>query len=358
MITVRARSTACSVALVAMVSAGLPAHARDFPGFESLVERVKPAVVNISTTKQVVVRPWNPFGEMGRGSHDPFQDFFRQFYGVPREQKRQSLGSGFLVDGLGHIVTNYHVIQGADEIDVRLSSGKKYRATLVGRDPETDLAVVKIKTTDRLPLAALGDSEGVRVGEWVLAIGNPFGLSQTVTAGIVSAKGRVIGAGRYDNFIQTDASINPGNSGGPLFNLQGEVIGINTAIVASGQGIGFAIPVNMVKQLLPELIRKGRVTNRGYLGVAVQEVTPALAKAFGLPEPIGAVITTVDPGSPAGRAGMRRGDVILTIGEEIVKIPRDIPRHVATIRPGTRVSVTVLRNQRRLTVAVTMGQQR
>ncbi|MBI2343151.1 MAG: trypsin-like peptidase domain-containing protein [Deltaproteobacteria bacterium] len=330
------------------------------PALEELVAEVKPSVVNISTTKRVQVRPWNPFEEFGFGfgPQDPFQDFFRHFYGLPREQKEQSLGSGFLFDRRGLILTNYHVIHGADEIDVRLSTGKQYRATLVGADPDTDLAVVKIETDDSLPVARLGNSDALRVGAWVIAIGNPFGLEQTVTAGIISAKGRVIGAGRYDDFIQTDASINPGNSGGPLFNVQGEVIGINTAIVAAGQGIGFAIPVNMAKTLLPQLLKSGRVTERGYLGIAVQPVTPEVARAFGLDRLLGALVTEVMPQSPAAAAGVRPGDLIVAMNAHVIEQAETLPRVISAIHPGERCRVDLLRGKERLTLTITIGRDR
>ncbi|MBL7685590.1 MAG: trypsin-like peptidase domain-containing protein, partial [Deltaproteobacteria bacterium] len=226
------------------VAAGLPA-------LTGLVKQVKPAVVNISTTKHIKVRP------LFRG--DPFNDFFGRNYGAPQEYSQSSLGSGFIINKDGTILTNNHVIQGADEIIVKLSDGRKFNAKVVGNDPKTDIAVIRIDAAGDFPFVSLGNSDTLEVGEWVLAVGNPFGLGQTVTTGIVSAKGRVIGAGPYDDFIQTDASINPGNSGGPLFNLNGEVIGINTAIVASGQGIGFAIPITMAKNYVPQLIQKGRV---------------------------------------------------------------------------------------------------
>src|SRR5271157_4915225 len=261
------------------------------PSLADLVDMVKPGVVNISATTTVKV-PGNPFNHFfGPDDQGPFGDFFKRYWNdVPdRELKRRSLGSGFIIDKEGYIITNNHVVEKADEITVRVN-GKEYKARTVGRDSKTDLALIKLSVPvkDLQPLA-LGDSDKMRVGDWVIAIGNPFGLEETVTQGIISAKGRVIGAGPYDNFLQTDASINPGNSGGPLLNLSGEVVGINTAILASGQGIGFATPSNMASSVIPQLKEKGKVV-RGMIGVQVQNVTPELAKSFGLPEPKGALV--------------------------------------------------------------------
>ena len=252
------------------------------PGsFAELAKQADPAVVNISTT-QVVKHP-----QMGGPKpRSPFEDFFGdEFFdkffgdGPKREFRSQSLGSGFIINKEGFIITNNHVIENAEEIIVKLSSGKEYEAEIIGTDPRTDLALIKIEADAELPIIPLADSDQILIGDWVVAIGNPFGLSHTVTAGIVSAKGRVIGMGPYDNFIQTDASINPGNSGGPLLNVKGEVVGINTAIIASGQGIGFAIPINMAKTIILQLKQKGKVT-RGWLGVGIQEVTNELAQSF------------------------------------------------------------------------------
>ncbi|HEX2767994.1 MAG TPA: trypsin-like peptidase domain-containing protein, partial [Geobacteraceae bacterium] len=252
------------------------------PDFVELAKKLKPSVVNISTAKTVapqkrLQRPPNSFGQ------EPFEDFFNRFFdNIPQHSyKQRSLGSGFIISNEGFILTNNHVVAGADEIKIKLSDGREFKAVVKGTDEKLDLAVLKIEVKGTLPVADLGDSDAIQVGEWVMAIGNPFGLNQTVTAGIVSAMGRVIGSGPYDDYIQTDASINPGNSGGPLFNASGKVIGINTAIVAGGQGIGFAIPVNMAKSVLPQLEEKGKVT-RGWLGVAIQPVTPELAQSFGV----------------------------------------------------------------------------
>ena len=252
--------------------------------------------------------------------------FFGASLSVPHKQR--SLGSGFIISDEGYILTNNHVVAGADEINVKLSDGREFKGVLKGSDEKLDLALVKITAKDHLPVAPLGDSDAIEVGEWVLAIGNPFGLSQTVTAGIVSAKGRVIGSGPYDDFIQTDASINPGNSGGPLFNAKGEVIGINTAIVAGGQGIGFAIPVNMAKSVITQLRETGKVT-RGWLGVSVQPVTPDLAKSFGMKNDKGALVSEVMKDSPAEKAGFKVGDIILEFDGKAITDMHELPRLAA-----------------------------
>ena len=237
--------------------------------FADLAKRLSPTVVNIKVTK--VEKAGNFFGP--QVPEGPFGDFFKQFPNmipqIPENRQIQGTGSGFIINADGYILTNNHVVEGAKEVIVTIGDTQEYQAQVVGRDPKTDLAVLKITPREPLSVASLGDSDQLRVGDWVLAIGNPFGLSHTVTSGIVSAKGRVIGAGPYDNFIQTDASINPGNSGGPLYNMKGEVVGINTAIIPNGQGIGFAIPIDTAKPLIPQLVSKGEVT-RGYLGVSIQ----------------------------------------------------------------------------------------
>ncbi len=325
--------------------------------FSKIAQKLKPAVVNLSTTQVVKQPPFfrgrpSPFGEQ-----DPFREFWERFFGgeIPREFETRSLGSGFIINKEGYIVTNNHVVENAKEIIIALSNKKDYKAEVIGRDKKTDLALIKIDAEDDLPVVPLGDSDELEVGEWVMAIGNPFGLAETVTAGIVSAKGRVIGAGPYDDFIQTDASINPGNSGGPLFNLRGEVVGINTAIIATGQGIGFAIPVNMAKELLPQLKEKGRVV-RGWLGVGIQRVTSELAKSFGLEEAKGALISQVFKGTPADRAGIRQGDIILEFdGKEIAEFG-DLSRTVASTPPGKNVEIKVFRDGKVLTLETTIDE--
>ncbi len=331
----------------------------ELPEFSVLAARVDPAVVNISTTKLIKSRSQGAYP----GFRDPFFDeFFERFFGAPpgtgtppggqtpQTRAQHSLGSGFVISASGDILTNHHVVMGADEIVVKFASGKEYEAKVVGVDDKTDLAVIHVEAKD-LPYAKLGDSDALKVGDWVLAIGNPFGLGHTVTAGIVSAKGRVIGAGPYDDFIQTDASINPGNSGGPLFNLNGEVIGVNTAIIASGQGIGFAIPVNIAKTLVPQLIATGRVS-RAWLGVAIQELSPELAESYGLSDTKGALVASVEIGGPAARAGIRPGDVILSANGQVVVDAHALPRLISNQKAGSRVSLELWRNGKRETVAV------
>src|SRR5690242_753809 len=266
--------------------------AGQLPDFVSLAKKMRPVVVNISTTQVSEGRGSQEFGSPF-GEEDPFNDFWRRFFGgpLPRGPQRQrSLGSGFVIDADGSILTNNHVVENASKIVVKLSDDQEYEAKVIGRDQKTDIAIIRIEGKPNLPAASLGDSDKLEVGEWVVAIGNPFGLDSTVTSGIVSAKGRHIGQGPYDNFIQTDASINPGNSGGPLIKIRGEVIGINTAIFSrtgGNIGIGFAIPINLVKELLPQLRGKGKVT-RGYLGVLIQKVTPEIAESLGMEKASGA----------------------------------------------------------------------
>ncbi|PKN34791.1 MAG: peptidase [Deltaproteobacteria bacterium HGW-Deltaproteobacteria-19] len=327
-------------------------------GFADLAERLSPAVVNISTTKTVKSGRAGSFGAMPQ---NPFfgDDFYRRFFGDQpnREYRQRGLGSGFIISRDGYIFTNNHVIAGADKILVKLAGGKEYPAEIVGRDANTDIALIKIKPDGDLPTAVLGDSDKLRVGDWVLAIGNPFGLEQTVTAGIVSAKARSIGAGPYDEFIQTDASINPGNSGGPLFNLKGEVVGINTAIVAQGQGIGFAVPVNMAKEIYNDLKTKGKVT-RGWLGVSVQDLTDEMAASLKITGKQGALVGDVFPGEPADRAGIKTGDLIVEVGGKAVRNTHDLLRHVATLQVGRKVALKIVRDGRERTVEATVGERK
>ena len=314
--------------------------------FADLAERLKPSVVNISTTK--IIRGGGalaPFEGSPLGRYFGGDDFFERFFGdIPqREFKQKSLGSGFIISHDGYIFTNNHVVEQADKILVKLSNGKEYDAKVIGKDAKTDIALIKIKPSESLPVADTGDSDKLRVGEWVMAIGNPFGLEQTVTVGIVSAKGRVIGAGPYDNFIQTDASINPGNSGGPLFNMAGQVIGINTAIVAQGQGIGFAIPISMAKTILPDLKSRGKVT-RGWMGVSVQDISEDIAKSLRLKDQKGALISDVVAGDPAEKAGLRAGDVITEINGKAVINTHDLLLLIAGLRVGETIKVKVVRD--------------
>ena len=325
--------------------------------FTELVKRVGPEVVNISTTKVIKRGPMpRSFGHEGPWRDFFGDDFFERFFGqIPRERKQRSLGSGVIIDPQkGYILTNNHVIAGADEITVRLDDGKEYNADVVGRDPKTDLALIRTKVALDVEVGApLGDSDKTEIGEWVMAIGNPFGLERTVTVGILSAKGRVIGAGPYDDFLQTDAAINPGNSGGPLFNMKGEVIGINTAIVASGQGIGFAIPINMAKELLPQL-EKGKVT-RGWLGVSIQEVTEDIAKSFKLKDAKGALVAEVMEDTPAQQGGMERGDIIISFDGKEVETPNELQRIVASTPPDKKVKAKVIRDGKIETLTVKVG---
>lgn len=329
------------------------------PGsFSDLAERVKPAVVNISTTKIIKGRSGSPFGRSPFGG--PFgDDFFERFFGETpqRDFKQRSLGSGFIISNDGYIFTNNHVVEQTDKILVKVSDGKEYEAKIIGTDAKTDIALIKIKPDNGLPFVEIGDSDAVRVGEWVIAIGNPFGLEQTVTAGIVSAKGRVIGAGAYDNFIQTDASINPGNSGGPLFNMAGKVIGINTAIVAQGQGIGFAIPVNMAKNILGDLKTKGKVT-RGWLGVSVQDISDDIANNLNHKNKNGALVSEVVPNDPADKAGIKVGDIITEINGKPIKDTHELLLTIATLHVGDKASIKVIRDGRLMTFQVNVSERK
>ena len=327
--------------------------------FADIAQKYSPAVVNISTQKtfkgKTSRREFFGPGPMP-GPGEPFWDFFEKFFPeMPREYTQRSLGTGFIIDPKGLVITNEHVVKNADKIKVKMAGqdGKEYTATVKGRDPQTDIALLQIDAKETFPSLTLGDSDKIRVGDWVVAIGNPFGLGHTVTQGIISAKGRIIGAGRYDNFLQTDAAINPGNSGGPLLNLEGEVVGINTAIVATGQGIGFAIPCNMVKNIIEQLETKGKVV-RGMLGVQVQVVTPEIAKAFGMSEPRGALIAEVHPDTPAEKAGLKREDIIIEYNGQPIKEMNELPRLVAGTPPGTKTTVKVLREGKEKTFPITV----
>ncbi|MFQ5645396.1 MAG: DegQ family serine endoprotease [bacterium] len=317
--------------------------------FVQLAERLNPAVVNISTTKTVKRNPHHrgfgsPFSRRNPYS-SPFDEFFDRFFGgIPRRKfKQKSLGSGFIINTDGYIITNNHVVTDVDEVKVTLNDQREFTAKVIGTDAKLDIGLIKIKSWKSLPTAILGDSDRLRVGEWVMAIGNPFGLDHTVTTGIISAKGRVIGAGPYDDFIQTDASINPGNSGGPLFNLAGEVVGINTAILQSGQGIGFAIPINMAKDILDDLTVKGEVI-RGWMGIMIQKLTPGLAKSFGLDNNDGALVAEVVSGSPADRGGIKPGDIVVSFGNDQLHDYGELTRLAAKTKPGTRVKIKIIRN--------------
>jgi serine protease Do len=337
--------------------------ANQLPDFVALSKKLRPVVVNISSTQVSESRGQQGSQEFGSpfGEEDPFNDFWRRFFGgpIPRGPQRQrSLGSGFIIDRDGSILTNNHVVENAQKIVVKLADEQEYEAKVVGRDPKTDIAVIKIEAKTTLTPANFGDSDGLEVGEWVMAIGNPFGLDSTVTSGIVSAKGRHIGQGPYDNFIQTDASINPGNSGGPLINLRGEVIGINTAIFSrtgGNIGIGFAIPVNLVKELLPQLRGKGKVT-RGYLGVLIQKVSPELAESLVMEKSQGALVANVSKDGPADKSGVKVGDVIVEFDGKEIKDSGDLPIIVARTPIDKKVRMKVLRDKKELTMNVAVGE--
>jgi len=311
--------------------------------FSTVAKKVTPIVVNISTVsrKKMV----QPFLEMN--------PLFEDFFGAPQYRRDKSLGSGFIISPDGFIVTNDHVVRDAESIQVKLSNDKVYDAKVVGSDQKTDIAVIKINAGN-LPVAVLGDSDKLEVGQWAIAIGNPFGLDRTVTVGVISATGRSnMGIETYENFIQTDASINPGNSGGPLLNVYGEVIGINTAIVAAGQGIGFAIPVTMAKPIFTQLMQKGNVS-RGWMGVTIQPLTEELARSFGLSKARGALISDIMKGSPAEKAGVRQGDVITIFNGTEVKDPAHLQRQVAEAGIGKPVKVTVFREGKSLELTMTL----
>jgi serine protease Do len=332
--------------------------------FSFLAKEARPAVVNIRTVKTIkgggrVFRHFfgNPFGPQSPfGEKDPFHEFFGPRGESPqRDFKQRSLGSGFIIDTAGYIVTNNHVIEGADEITVKLANEKEYKAEVIGRDANTDLALIKIDAKG-LTALKMGDSEALEVGSWVVAIGSPFGLEQTVTAGIVSAKGRIIGSGPYDDFIQTDASINPGNSGGPLLNLKGEVIGINTAIVAQGQGIGFAIPIDMAADIVAQL-KTGKGVTRGWLGVGIQSLTPELKDYYKLEDTSGVLVSQVFEDDPADKAGIKVGDIILKVEGKDIASSRQLSRMIAGLAVGQKAEIVLLRDGKQITKSVKLAKR-
>ncbi len=336
-------------ALWSQLSSANPTKAVEIPTLANLTDRVSPAVVSITVLTNQRSR---------RGGRD---DFFRRFFGgVPESRRGRGIGTGFIINDQGHILTNSHVVENATQVMVQLHDGRSLAAEIVAIDPPTDVALLRIPTNSRdLPVAPLGDSDALRIGDWVVAIGNPFGLDYSVTAGIVSALERrevnPEGRGGYHNYIQTDASINPGNSGGPLFNLRGEVIGINGAINAAGQGIGFAIPINMAKALLPMMARDG-VVRRSWMGVGTQPVTRTLARAFGLTgSPRGALVSEVVADGPAARAGVRAGDIVLSFAGQQIERSDDLPWLASTSGIGRRVPVVLWRNGRQQTIQLTLG---
>jgi serine protease Do len=309
-----------------------------------LAEQVKPMVVNITITQKVTVQG---------GEGDPFEYFFGGRGGGQRSMRRQAVGTGVIIDPAGYIVTNEHVVHDADDVRVHLADERELKAEVIGRDPRLDVALLKVKGAAALPAAPMGSSERLRVGEHVLAVGNPFGLGHTVTLGIVSAKARTIGAGPYDDFIQTDASINPGNSGGPLFNWRGEVVGINTAIRAGANGIGFAIPIDEVRDVLAQLRSKGHV-ERGRLGLGFQAISPDLAAAMGLDGTKGALVSQLEPGGAAARAGIQAGDVILSVNGTAINHAEELPRRVAKNAPGATIDLVVVHARQRRDVKATL----
>jgi len=332
------------------------AYSKSIPNsFADLAEKLMPSVVNISST-QTIKTSGNPFPfQFPPGS--PFEDMFKEF-NQPTERKATALGSGFIIDKKGIVVTNNHVIQGAEDILVSVNGSKEYKAKLLGADPYMDLAVLEIDSNDEFIPVSFGDSDKARIGDWVVAIGNPFGFGGTVTSGIISSRNRDIGLTRYDDFIQTDASINQGNSGGPLFNLDGEVIGINTAIIAPGSsgsiGIGFAIPANPASKVIDQLLEFGE-TKRGWLGVRIQEVTKEIAEVEKLEKPEGALVASVAENSPADKAGIKAGDIILEFDNKRVDTMRTLPKLVAQTKVGKKVMLKIWRNQKLISKKVSLG---
>ncbi|HUL38017.1 MAG TPA: DegQ family serine endoprotease [Thermodesulfobacteriota bacterium] len=325
--------------------------------FVEVAKKVQPSVVNVTTEKTITVKPWERYGEdFFKGS--PFEDFFKGFGFSPREKgkeyrhKQRSGGSGVIVDKEGYILTNNHVVEDADKIKIRLNDGREFTATLKGRDSRTDLAVLHIKAKD-LPVATLGDSDKLEVGEWAIAIGSPFGLEHTVTVGVISAKGRSgLGTGTYEDFIQTDASINPGNSGGPLINIDGEVVGVNAMIIQPGTGIGFAIPINMAKQILSDLIKEGKVV-RPWLGISVQDLTPEMAEQFQVKEKEGVLVAQVHQGTGAEKAGLASGDIIKSVDDKAIKNTTELIKEIQKKKVGQKLKLSVVRDGKAMTIEVT-----
>ena len=333
------------------------ANAKNIPSsFADLAEKLMPSVVNIAST-QTIKTTSNPFKNFQFPPGSPFEDMFKEF-NRQTERKATALGSGFIIDRKGIVVTNNHVIQGAEDIIVSVNGSTEYKAKVIGTDPYMDLAVLQIVSDEKFETVSFGDSDKARVGDWVIAIGNPYGFGGTVTSGIISSRNRDIGLTRYDDFIQTDASINQGNSGGPLFNLDGEVIGINTAIWGPGQsgsiGIGFAIPSNSASHVISQLIEFGE-TKRGWLGVRIQEVTKEIAEVEKLKKPEGALVASVSENSPADKAGIKAGDIILEFDEKSVDTMRALPKLVAKTKVGKRVTVKIWRNQKLISKKVLLG---
>ncbi|GFM35542.1 DegQ family serine endoprotease [Desulfovibrio psychrotolerans] len=343
--------------------------AAELPDFTALAKKAGPAVVNISTEKTVEISgPQglqdlfrnHPRGPLFDEFFEQFDQFFNRRGGEPQQRKERSLGSGFIISADGYVVTNFHVVEQADVVRVNVegksTAGDSYIATVIGTDPETDLALLKVEPKQNLPYISFGDSDALEVGEWVMAIGNPFGLDHTVTAGIVSAKGRNIRSGPFDNFIQTDASINPGNSGGPLINGKGEVVGINTAIIARGQGIGFAIPSSMAKNIINQLQTEKKVS-RGWIGVNITDFDENTAKALGLKDTKGAFVAGVVPGQPADKAGVRNGDVIVKVNDSTISSSSELIHAIADLPPGQNARLTIIRDGKTRVISITLGER-
>ena len=333
----------------------LKSYSQSIPSsFADLAEKLMPSVVNISTTQTVVTKS-NPFPGFEFPPGSPFEDMFKEF-GTPQERQSSALGSGFIINEDGIVITNNHVIQGADDIIVRVDGDKEFKATVVGADPLSDIAVLKLETKEKFKPVKFGDSDKARIGDWVIAIGNPFGLGGTVTSGIISARNRSIGLTRYEDYIQTDASINQGNSGGPLFNMDGDVIGINTAILGrSGSiGIGFSIPSNSAKIVIDQLLEFGE-TKRGWLGVRIQDVTKEIAEIENLDKPTGALVASVAENSPSAKAGVKAGDIILEFDGEKINEMKELPIIVARTAVGKKVEVKIWRNKKEIIKTITLG---
>ena len=341
--------------LIFTFSFSLVSNSQTIPGsFADLAEKLMPSVVNISTTQTVVTKS-NPFPGFEFPPGSPFGDMFKDF-GTPQEKQSSALGSGFIIDEKGIVVTNNHVIDGAEDIVVQVNGEKKFKAKVIGADPLSDIAVLQIETKEKFTPVNFGNSNKARIGDWVIAIGNPFGLGGTVTSGIISARNRSIGLTRYEDYIQTDASINQGNSGGPLFNMDGDVIGINTAILGrSGNvGIGFAIPSNSAKQVIDQLIEFGE-TKRGWLGVRIQDVTKEIAEVENLGKPRGALVASVAENSPSEKAGVKSGDIILEFDGQVIQEMKELPMIVAKTKVGKSVRVKIWRNKKEITKTITLG---
>ncbi len=344
-----------SVAIILILGASINSNSSTVPSsFADLAEKLMPSVVNISTTQTVVTRS-NPFPNFQFPPGSPFEDMFKEF-GTPQERQSSALGSGFIIDAEGIVVTNNHVIQDADDIIVRVDGDKEYKAKVLGADPLSDIAVLKLETKEKFLPVKFGDSDKARIGDWVIAIGNPFGLGGTVTSGIISARNRSIGLTRYEDYIQTDASINSGNSGGPLFDMNGDVIGINTAILGRNGsiGIGFSIPSNSAKIVIDQLIKFGE-TKRGWLGVRIQDVTKEIAEVENLDKPRGALVASVAQNSPSDKAGVKAGDIILEFDGEKIKEMKELPLIVARTEVGKKVKVKIWRNKKEIEKIIILG---